>query len=296
MSAPSKSTYDLLFNAPLPNDIYEMELIGDHRFSAAVPIQANAELKKRILGAIKSYYGNLTSIDYTIKRYGQRWQFEGPTEDQRFVVNTLKNIDEKVSELLTAIMNGRPRPDSAGLLAAEVAVLRLKSSFRSALILVSQAYAFEAAAIVRLALEQIAWAYAIHKLEDPEKILRVEPTRAISDLKRLAAFAGPLYGALTAQAHVNPDKAKIYYTEDGDGTVEIRHQLSDESFVVLGYLLGVLSLFRQVVLAVLGPYVDKPSKPRLWRRSPYAFGATGGGADKTQGISPVTQLDARRAF
>jgi hypothetical protein len=70
------------------------------------------------------------------------------------------------------------------------------------------------------------------------------------------------------QAHLDPEKAKIYYTEDRDGTVEIRHQMSDESFVILGYLLGVLSLFRQIILTVLGPYVDEPSKPRLWRRSP----------------------------
>jgi hypothetical protein len=268
VSTTQESISDLPFNAPLPNDIYEMELIGDSRFSAAVPVCADAELKKRILGAIKSYYGNVKSIDYTIKRYGTRWEFADASEKQQFVVNVLKCIDKKVSALLNMIMDGRPRPDIAGLLAAEVALLRLKSSFRSALILISQAHAFEAAAITRLALEQIAWAYAVHACRDQQEIRRVRPTKSISDLKRLAPLAGPLYGALSTQAHVEPEKAGIYYTEDPDGSVEIRHQLSDESYIVLGYLLGVLGLFRHVILQVLGDYVDEPAEKRFLDRFP----------------------------
>jgi len=288
MSSGDKTAADL-FNAPLPNDLYEMELIGDQRFCVAIPVTADAELKKRILGAIKSYYSNLTSIDYTIKRYGKRWTFSGPSQEQRFVVKTLKDIEERVSEFLTAILNGRPRPDHAGLLAAEVALVRLKSTFRSALILISQAHAFEAAAIVRLALEQIAWAYAVHTLSDADKILNVDPTW-VTPLKSLAPFAGRLYRALSVQAHLDPSKAKTYYTEDGEGTVEVRHQLSDESFVVLGYLLGVLCLFRQVILTILGPYVDEPKKERLWRRGPLLSDRLKAALKKLQADHPALEV------
>lgn len=268
VSTSDEATPDSALSNPLPNDIYEMELIGDHRFSVAVPLTADIELKKRILGAIKSYYGNSLSIDRTIKRHAHRWEINEPTEDQRFVVYTLKSIHRRVSELTTAVMNGRERPDSVGLLAAEAALMRLVPTFRSALILVSQALAFEAAAIVRLALEQIAWAYAVHTLKDRERVFSVRPTKAISDLKRLVPFAGSLYGALSAQAHVEPEKSETYYANDDDGTISIKYQLSEESYVVLGYLLGVLSLFRQVILNALGPYIDDPSKPQLWRKSP----------------------------
>lgn len=245
-----------LFNSPLPNDLYEMELLGERRFSAAVPVSTNAELKKRILGAIKSYYGNLTSIDYTIKRYGDRWEFRDATDSQLFVVDALKCIDQRVATLTEAIMQGRPRPDSAGLLAAEVALVRLKSSFRSALILISQAHAFEAAAIVRLILEQVAWAYAVHGCDDEHEIRRIRPTKSVGDLKRLSPVAGPLYGALSSRAHVEPETAKAYYTADSEGTIEVRHQLSEESYLVLGYLLGVLGLFHQVILLALGDYLE----------------------------------------
>ena len=35
----------------VPNDLYEMEPLGDNRFTVAVPISADAELKRRIMGA-----------------------------------------------------------------------------------------------------------------------------------------------------------------------------------------------------------------------------------------------------
>lgn len=267
MSIAKKPLPDLL-NSPLPNDLYEMELLGERRFSAAVPVWTSAELKKRILGAIKSYYGNLASIDYTIKRYGDRWEFGDATDSQRFVVDALKCIDQEVATLSEAIMQGRPRPDSAGLLAAEVALVRLKSSFRSALILISQAHAFEAAAIVRLILEQVAWSYAVHGCDDGDEIRRIRPTKSVSHLKRLNPVAGPLYGALSSRAHIEPETAKAYYTADSEGTIEIRHQLSTESYLVLGYLLGVLGLFRQVILRALGDYLEVSPEENLGHGRP----------------------------
>jgi hypothetical protein len=263
----NKSASNLSLADAVPHDIYEMELIGDHRFSAAVPVGADRELKKRILGAIKSYYAG-NSVDYTIKRYGSSWRFTDPIPRQRFVAGALRCIDQKVSELLTMIMNGRQRPDSVGLLSAEVALVRLKSSFRSANILLSQAHAFEAAAIVRLVLEQIAWAYAVHTCREKKQILRVSPTKAISQLKRLMPFVGSLYGALNAQTHVDPKIAHKYYTENPDGSVDIRHQLSEESFVVLGYSLGALYLFQRVIFEVLGNYLEIHAERRFLDRFP----------------------------
>jgi len=161
------------------------------------------------------------------------------------VVKALKSIDENVSGLITSIMNGRPRPDSAGLLAAEVALLRLKSSFRSALILISQAHAFEAAAVVRLALEQIAWPM-------PSIIATIK--KEFFAYGHQSGFIFESSGAVCRAALRSPKQAGACRAWESDdllrrrgrrGSVEIRYQLSDESFVVLGYLLGVLGLFRR---------------------------------------------------
>lgn len=55
------------------NDFYEMELIGDTSVLVGVPIDAPETMKRNIIAAIKATYGNFSSIDYVLKRYGQEW-------------------------------------------------------------------------------------------------------------------------------------------------------------------------------------------------------------------------------
>jgi hypothetical protein len=73
----------------VPNDIYEMELMGDNRFMVAVPISADMELKRRIMGAIKSHFHG-SAVDPCIKKFGARWSISTPEELQLFVVATLR--------------------------------------------------------------------------------------------------------------------------------------------------------------------------------------------------------------
>lgn len=243
-----------------PNDFYEMEPLGDSRFSVGVPITADAELKRRIMGAIKSYYHG-TSVDRVIKKFGARWTFSEPNSDQLFVTKTLKCTARAVEQVVLAIQNGEPRPDHSGLLAAEVALVRLRPTFRSALILISQAYAFEAAAVVRLILEQVSWAYSVRSLQDEKSISRVSTTGAITSLKRDLPYVGPAYGYLTKRAHIDATLTSTYFKASTDGMVEIRQQMSAASFVVLGHLLAVLAAFERVALVTLEQYIRIPSEP-----------------------------------
>jgi hypothetical protein len=240
------------------HDLYEMELIGEDHFLAAVPIDADQDLKRKLLGAIKSHFLGLRSVDHTIKRYGERWSFPGPTADQLFVVSTLRAIDHKVQSLVRAITTGSPRPDQIGLLSSEVALVRLEATFRSALLLLSRAHAFEASAVIRLALEQVAWAYAAAQCISRSDVLSVSPTRAITPLQAIAPCAGRLYGALSTQAHLDPTISETYYEAAEGGVVSIRHQLADESYVALAHLLVVTILFELVLRNILGAYIDYP--------------------------------------
>lgn len=192
---------EFLFASRPANDFYEMEMVGDQMMLVAVPIHAPAELKKRILGAVKSYHAGLSSVDYTIKRYGERWKFADPSDDEIAFVRTLSDVDARIANLVDDLGSGSARPDCIGLFAAESALVRLKPTFRSALILISQGHAFEAAAVVRLLLEQIAWAFAVYGLFDKAEVLQQSSTDAISKLKKYAPFVGRLYGALSKQTH-----------------------------------------------------------------------------------------------
>ncbi|MDP2285472.1 MAG: hypothetical protein Q8L06_15140, partial [Pseudohongiella sp.] len=78
------------------NDLYEMELIGDHQMRIGVPIDAPEELKRRVLAAMKSYQARLKSVDYTLKRYGEYWKYPDPSEEESFLLYTLRALDQRV--------------------------------------------------------------------------------------------------------------------------------------------------------------------------------------------------------
>jgi len=110
-----------------------------------------------------------------LKRFGPHWSFKSPDKDIESLIKILRAIDDIVEEITKKISNGKERPNHVGLFAAEMALMRLKPTFRSIRFLIMQGYAFEAAALCRLVLEQYGFAYAIYKIDDTEKILKINP-------------------------------------------------------------------------------------------------------------------------
>jgi hypothetical protein len=246
----------------LRSDFYEMELVGTDFMLVGVPLDTPAELKKRIVGATVSYHMNLNSIDYTIRRYLDAWEPRAiPAEEQRLLA-TLRAISEKVDALVSAMLDSKPHEGTPGVVAAEAALLRLKTTFAAALFLIAQAKAFEAAAMVRLVLEQCAWAFAVRAHASEVAVRNTSPTGAVSALRNIAPFAGRLYGILSEQAHLDPESAgRSYVARNEAGAVEVylRHTRSTQT--ILGYLLVALGLYRTIVLEVGGSYLSE--KPEM---------------------------------
>jgi hypothetical protein len=122
--------------------------------------------------------------------------------------------------------------------------------------------------MVRLILEQVSWAYAVHSLPDEKSVARVSTTGAISLLKRELPYVGLIYGYLTKRAHIDPTLTHTYFHASADGLVEISHQMSKESFVVLGHLLAVLTSFEHVTASTLGQYIRIPRAPSFLQGKP----------------------------
>ena len=249
---------DEIFGTPA-NDFYEMELIGDHMMLVAVPLAAPPLLKKRILGAIKSYHLAGRSVDYVIKRYGENWKFPEASAKDLELRHVLRDVDRLVTDLIRELSSGKPRPDCVGLFAAEAALVRLRPTFRSALFLISQGHAFEAATMVRLALEQVSWAYAVHKIDDEATVFRISATSAVSGLKKIVPYVGRLYGELSKRTHLDSESTRGYIHLGGDGVVAIRFAMSEESRIVLAYVILVLSLYQATILNISGQYMRSVS-------------------------------------
>lgn len=85
-----------------------------------------------------------------------------------------------------------------------------KSSFRAASLMIRLGYAFESFTILRLILEQIAWAYAVHEMDDEAAFHKANSTKVVTKLKRFLPHVGSMYGSLSDFAHIAPHLTREY--------------------------------------------------------------------------------------
>ena len=238
-----------------PYDFYEMEIIGDSHFTVAVPIDAEEDLKRKVLGAVKTHLSGQKSVDYMLRRFGTHWSFPPPDKEIDFPIRTLRAVDDTVGGIIKLISSGEDRPDHVGLLAAEMALMRLKPTFRSINLLIMQGYAFEAAALCRLILEQYGFAYAAYKIDDTDKILKIKPSKTITNLKKLIPYSGRLYGVLSSKAHIDPKDTR-HYIGSKDGAVFVRYKLHYDAKIILYYFVRLAIDFKDIANEISGEYVN----------------------------------------
>jgi hypothetical protein len=157
----------------------------------------------------------------------------------------LDAVEADVSCVIAELLNDVPRPKRLGLFAGEAALVRLKASFQCAIAIIAERYTFEAAVLLRLILEQMAWAYAVHDLEG-KAVFRVRPTKAIGRLKAIFPQAGELYGTLSTYTHINPEITNQYLNVWGDGPPEVLYRDTVRSNF-LALFLGVVADYYRVV-------------------------------------------------
>ncbi len=166
----------------------------------------NQSLRENIQAAIVASALRLSSIDYTKKRYcKERHIFEGhdnETLDAKYISaykSAKQHIEKSISRLST---EGQSLP-SNGVFGASLVLERLPSSFFSAHLLYRLGHRYEAHAISRLILEQIAWAHAAYPLDDINEIKNLVTTKTISKLKVTIPESGKLYGFLSKKTHID---------------------------------------------------------------------------------------------
>ena len=238
-----------LFSLPSKYDLEDFVQFGDHKIVIAVPPDSSTQLKRNLLAAAKAYFMGYRSIDHVLKEYGPSWNLETKLSRKQEILNDmLRDITNKVRQTREWMDKIENKPDKVGLFAAGAALIRLETSFRAAKALIKRGYNFEALGVCRLILEQMAWAYNIHELEDGT-VFKILPTKSIAKLKNLIPNAGHLYGLLSKQAHISPHSTLRYIrftepcpqvvlamTEDGVSSAFILLLLADVFSIVVEYI------------------------------------------------------------
>jgi hypothetical protein len=250
----------------LPSSLYDslqlslledFQIIGEPITSIAVCSGCDPELRRYVTAAAKAYYLGLRSVDRILKSYGQYWSFENTLDDEeKLCRDILDQVKKEVSKTVEWICNIRNKPERIGLFSAEVALLRLEASFVVASFLIKKGYNFEAMGVCRLILEQIAWAYEVHELED-ETVFRFPSSKSIARLRKLLPKAGQLYGFLSDRAHISPSLVPGYVAFK-----------EDNQEVTLATAEG--SAFRAFILLSLTDYFGIVSE-YIYREFPSAF-------------------------
>lgn len=193
----------------------EIEFIGGSTMVLGVPFDAPEEFKRKVWAAAQCYATGNRSMDYFCKRYGDYANFPRPSAARRKLCSILRLAGYEVDRIVGQLSNGVERDSILGLFAAECALIRLSVSFKYGTFLLMQGATYESAAVLRLAMEQIAWAFDVHKIDD-ESLFQKNPTKSISKIKEIDVTSGRLYSLLSDYTHIQPALQRNYLDFSGE--------------------------------------------------------------------------------
>ena len=207
-------------------DLDDYDVLALRNISAAVPHKTSDSFRKLIWAAMVTYAFGNKSIDYTLRRYDWLWEkFKPHARETNPQFLALRAMMVYVDHASSALEKAEA-PTSSGQICAKYALCRLEATFKAAYGLVRKEYIFETDAIVRLILEQLAWACAVKDASDNE-MQQLLPTKCISHLKTHFPEAGRLYGELSEGAHIDPSIARNYLRFHADGMPVVRRSTPD---------------------------------------------------------------------
>ncbi len=192
------------------------KIIGLGSDSIIVPLHTSKELVNNIAAAKLAHHLGLSSIDYAKKKYVVCKDEENIDPIHVLFWQTSQEIHEVIENIFNkrSVLNGLP--DAIGLVAAGVSFFRLQSSWKNYLILCSRGAKYDAFTILKLILEQLAWAITVYKINDAS-LFKIQPSASIRSLKFIKENVGKLYGDINEYAHISTKVIhEFVYFDDSD--------------------------------------------------------------------------------
>lgn len=230
------------------NLLEDFESIGVGQYSALIPsCDFDSYLHENVEAAVVASKLHLSSIDYAKRKYCYEKVVADNTETEqaaRKYKNAYKASKRYIKAMLSKASPTFTVTPLLGSFGAAIALTRLQYSFFSAHILYQLGHQYEAHAVSRLILEQIAWAYSASQLDNLDDIKRLVTTNCIGKLKELNQDYGRLYGVLSNKVHIDyGNHGEFLRVEDGENIVLLTHSnFAEYAFVMLALtdLFGVV--------------------------------------------------------
>jgi hypothetical protein len=158
-------------------------------------------LKKKIAAVLVSEQLQLKSVDHAMRQYVSTMEYpEGDPSrlDWRVVEFINKRIATLSAQIYSLSLNEYIEQNKAiGLLTLQ----RAQFSMEFLIFCGHRGALFEAMAIARMMLEQVAWASSLVKSNNEDAVYSISSTHAIHELKKSVSFVGKLYGWFSTHVH-----------------------------------------------------------------------------------------------
>ena len=247
----SNSDAELRFLA-VSDDLDDYDILAISTLSVAVPYKTTESFRKLIWAAMVTYLFGNTSVDHVIKRYSYLWerrQDKSFESDPRLLI--LRSTQEAVTHI-AEILENTITSTTFGHVCAKSALCRLEATFKAAYGLVRRDYVFETEALLRMLLEQLAWAHEAYSM-DSVGLRNLNPTKCITPFKAVFSAAGKIYGKLTEGAHIDPSIVEHYLRFHESGSKVVRRSAPDSQHIGY-YLTALASTYLEVAQKLFSPF------------------------------------------
>ena len=171
----------------------------DVGFPVGMQRKSPPEFRRRVIAAMASYRLQLSSIDYTLKRYVA--SDKGEHDDVSLGDRVSDYLRDSVTVLMTQLRSLHTEYPAFGVFGAEITLFRVPHSIDTARMLSNRGLLLEVLPILRLCLEMIAWTSVAFYMSNEDEVVALKAHSCISQLKSVYETSGKIYGYLSTFSH-----------------------------------------------------------------------------------------------
>lgn len=213
-----------------------------------------------ISAAIVTYSLRNKSIDHVRRTYLKDIRYEeDPGAESRLDRGYKRACFSRLTAIQAAINSYPPllgREPTVGEWIGDLTLIRADYSFRRAFAEADKGALFEAVAIARMILEQLAWVYVIRGIDDAEKVQKTQTTKCMGITAAKFRTVGRLYGWMSDHVHWGYNAHAKVITSNDDGYSGA--WLATPQFKATAYamLIALTAIAYELVIALLGNYPE----------------------------------------
>ncbi|MDR6966365.1 hypothetical protein J2X31_000358 [Flavobacterium arsenatis] len=193
-----------------------------------VPSNFTHEEEKYLLASQLTLALGNSSVDNVLKKYLSDFgENESSSEKKSDIIQEVINFAKIECEILIKKLNEISFDDNGTTsdFAADVTFRRLTTTIKSIHFHIKFGYYYESLTLIRLFLEQLAYAFTISQTHVLKSSDIVSPTRSINHLKKVLPTCGKLYGILSKYSHIDISTINKYLTSFEQQPAIIKHSI-----------------------------------------------------------------------